>query len=455
MQVTQRARARLHSIRRLTSPALFSLALYLLLAAPLARAGDAPLEVGFGRRSIVTKVPGVSLGGYGGRGLIPALGVHDACFVKAMVVRTPGGAIAIVTADLIGVQRTILEAIRARPLPSRVALRVDDILIAASHTHAGYGSLAQPTGGPGLDALFFVTCGPFKRAFFDELVEKIEAALTDAWDDLAPARLGVGAADVPGLQHNRGRPGGEDDPEIGVIEATAPDGRVRGLLVNFTGHPVILGVENLELSAEFPGAMQRELEARFPGATAMFTQGAEGDETVSAVGGPGPFARVEATGKRLADEVAKIAARIEPRERVAVSARTVEVEMPRGEDIAERLKALAGIRRSVFSEAVLGDTLLMGVPGEPCAQIGLDMKAAARARGFAHAFVIGLADDHCGYFVHASDYAPGRETSHEYEKRLNFYGRGIGAFIVRTHMLGFDPRPLEGGKAEGREREGF
>lgn len=410
-----------------------------------ARAEERALEVGFGHRSLVTEERGVTLGGYGGRGLIAAMGVHDATFAKAIVVRTPERTLAIVTVDLIGVQKTILAALRARPFPERVRIAPEDVLVAASHTHAGYGSLAKATGAPLLDGLFFVTCGPFDQRFFDELVEKIRGAVADAWDDLAPASIGVGSEAVPGLSRNRGRSGGPVDPEVGVVKVVGAGGAVRGLLVNFAAHPVILGADNFYLSAEFPGAMQRALEARFPGATVLFSQGAEGDVSPRVPDGDygdDDFAKVEATGRRLAEHVARIAAGVRAAPAMRVSARILECDMPPPAAPRDWVRYLGGAKKSVFQQIVLGDTLLMAIPGEPCCRIGLDLKAAARRQGFAHAFVVGLANDHCGYFVHAEDYAPGREKSHEYEKSLNFYGPEIGDFFVKVHEGIFDPRPL-------------
>ncbi|RME70110.1 MAG: hypothetical protein D6776_12145 [Planctomycetota bacterium] len=423
------------------------------MAPALASPGETGLEVGFGRVSLVTEIPGVTLGGYGGRGLVPAQGVHDPTYVKAMVIRTPQRAVALVTYDLIGVQRTILEAIRRRGLPARVRLTADDLLLCASHTHAGYGSLAQRTGGLLLDGLFFVTCGPFRRAFFDEVVERTIAAITAAWDDLAPARIGVGSGRFEGLSHNRGRHGDVTDPEIGLIKVTDPRGRVRGLVVNFTAHPTILGADNLLLSAGYPGALQRALERRYPGATVLFTNGAEGDTSVSVPDGryANVWERVEATGRRLADCVAQIEPGIETRPSVGLAFRCLRVRFPEPSGWRARLKFRGGQPDSLFCQLVIGDAIFMGVPGEPCCRIGLDMKAAARRRGFRHAFVLGLAQDHCGYFVHACDYGPGMEESHDYEKQLNFYGPGVGAFIVRTHMetLGLAPIVTERRPAAG------
>ncbi len=433
--------------------------LVLLVAGPLlADEAAAPgLEVGFGRRSLVTERRGVTLGGYGGRGLLPALGVHDPTLVKAMVVRTPDATIALVTLDLIGVQRTILDALRAPPLPERVRLDPADVLICASHTHAGYGSLARSTGALYLDALFFATCGPFDERFFKDTTERVREAIVEAWDDLEPARIGVGSGPTEGLNRNRGRGDAPVDREIGVVRIDAPDGRVRGLLVNFSAHPTILGGDNLLLSAEWPGAMQRALEERYPGATAMFANGAEGDLSIVAPGehGGDSWAKVEAAGRAVAARAAEVADGIATRADVRVAARGLECEMPRGpRDARGRLRRF-GADRGLFHQVVIGDAILMALPGEPCARIGLDLKEQARGRGFKHAFVVGLAQDHLGYFVHADDYAPGLEKSHDYEKSLNLFGPEVGAFFLDVHGKRFDPKPLAPREAPAKAAREF
>ena len=410
-----------------------------LLAAPAQT-----LEVGFAKRSLVTEKKRVSLGGYGGRGLVPMHTVHDPVYVKAMVIKSGDEAFCLVTFDLIGVQRTLLEGLERRGFPEHVGLQREDLLLCASHTHSSYGGLAKPTGAWYLDGLFLVTCGPFNRGLFEEVLDKTHATIVEAWESLAPARFGAGSEEVPGLSRNRGRSGDVTDPELGVLKVTAPDGALRGLVVNFTAHPTQLGADNFAVSGAYPGAMQRVLEERYPGATVLFTNGAEGDQSVS--GPPGEFAttweKVEATGARLADHVDRIQAGIETRAQLALETHSATFALPKPGSFKERLKHTGGAKKSLFAQVTLGDTLLMGVPGEPCCRIGLDLKRGAKELGFRHAFVIGLAQDHCGYFVHAHDYGPGFETSHDYEKKLNLYGHGIGEFLVDVHLRRFAPTPL-------------
>ncbi len=425
------------------STAIF-VALILLAGNGVSGADAAPLEAGFARRSLVTQFSWISLAGYGGRALLPATGVHDETYVKVMVLRTPDEAVAIVTFDLIGVQRSLLTGVEAQPFPARVELDFDHILYTASHTHAGYGRLAQRTGAWGLDSLFLLAVGFFHQGFFDETVGRVHEAIVEAWDDLEPAMLGAGSGVVKGLSRNRGRKRGPTDPELGVIKVTDREGALRGLLVNFTAHPILLGIDNFKLSAGYPGSMQRALEELHPGITALFINGAEGDQSirVSKRNHPDDWSRMEHAGQRLARNVDRIQQAIEVREDVPIAMNQLEVEMPVPETRWLRWKRTGAPDTSIVSQVVLGDTLLLGYPGEPCVQIGLDHKQRAKRLGFRQVFAVGLAQDHLGYFVHESDYAPGRSDSHDYEKQYNFYGPKIGDFFGEVHFERLDPRPL-------------
>lgn len=125
--------------------------------------------------------------------------------------------------------------------------------------------------------------------------------------------------------------------------------------------------------------------------------------------------------------------------RVALSSRALEVALPSPTSLHDRLGAR---RTGLFRQIIIGDAILMTVPGEPCAQIGLDLKEGMRELGFRVPMLIGLAQDHIGYFVHALDYSEKRVGSHGYEKSLNFYGEAIGSFFARVHEDEFAPAPL-------------
>ena len=67
------------------------------------------------------------------------------------------------------------------------------------------------------------------------------------------------------------------DPVLSVLRVQDPAGRARAVLVHYACHATVLGPDNLQYSADYPGAMRRLIEKERPGVTALFVQGAAGD----------------------------------------------------------------------------------------------------------------------------------------------------------------------------------
>ncbi len=59
------------------------------------------------------------------------------------------------------------------------------------------------------------------------------------------------------LGHNRRRvrADGTVDPSVAVVAFDTPDGEPIATLINLAIHPVVLGLDNLEHTADFAGAM--------------------------------------------------------------------------------------------------------------------------------------------------------------------------------------------------------
>jgi hypothetical protein len=78
-----------------------------------------------------------------------------------------------------------------------------------------------------------------------------------------------------------------------------------------------------------------------------------------------------------------------------------------------------------FQAIRIDDAVLLGVPGEPLTAVGLDLKARARALGFARPVVVGLANDHVGYIADPIEYDLGG-----YEAMMTFFGRDESLFVA-------------------------
>ena len=80
----------------------------------------------------------------------------------------------------------------------------------------------------------------------------------------------------------------------------------------------------------------------------------------------------------------------------------------------------------------LGDLLILGVPGEMAADLGLQLKARARLATGATAVTIGgLADEWVSYILTAEQYRRGG-----YEASVSFYGETLGATVVEGVLRG-------------------
>jgi len=360
------------------------------------------------------------LGGYGGRKGAPMTGVHDPIMAKALWLETPTDKVCLVTTDLIG----SLVSIRDRIKPADAS-----VLLCASHNHSGPGGLAK--------GFWELAMGKFDSEFTEEIVGKLRDAVARARANRKPARLAFARADAPGFSRNRRQKGGPVDPELNVLLVTDGLDRPLAVVANYTAHGTILSDRNMLLSGDWQGALQREMERQFPTAVALYTNGAEGNIAPSSPAeGDGGFERTEALGKALADRVANLVRGIEKTtETVKLSYVERGVELP-----SPTLPAAP--KTSVLGLLEINGTRRFCFPGEPFVELGLELK-----KRFPGSWILGLANDHLGYFLTEEGYARGG-----YERMVSFYGPKMGPWLLaRLTELGegkhAQDRP---GESEGR-----
>ncbi|MEE2777346.1 MAG: neutral/alkaline non-lysosomal ceramidase N-terminal domain-containing protein [Acidobacteriota bacterium] len=295
------------------------------MTAPL----SAELRVGVARADITPPLGG-AMYGYGARGSNTSTGVHDPLYAKVLVASAGGETVALVTLDLGAFEKD--RAARVQQAVERET-GIDHVLLVASHSHSA----------PSYELDFPSADRPYARSAEAAIV----AAVVQAKDRLAPARLAVGwgraeeghnrrqvreDGTVHMLWGNRERvPTSPVDYAVGVVAFDSLAGAPLATLVNFNTHPVVLGPENLEISADYPGAMMAKIESDI-GGQAMFVQGAAGDinpfwdKTAPADGG---FEQMSAMGEALATEVIRVRAELGPGgdvERLSVVTEEVALE---------------------------------------------------------------------------------------------------------------------------------
>ena len=388
------------------------------------------LRAGFGK--IELPVPaGVELVGYPNREG-PATGVRDPLHARALVVEDGGGRhVALCALDLCYVMEDIVAAARKR-LAARGLVPADALFVSATHTHSGPHD-ADPTAFPdGLDAL-------------------IEQAVAQACERLEPARIGAGMGYVHGHAINRRRLEDPVDPALPVVRVDAADGRTLGLVHAFGCHPVVLGPDSRLVSADWPGESCRRLEVALgDGAVALFLQGASGDVNPLTEGmrarldegrvvvstaqldhyyGPdeppwqigerigGTDTELELLGGAVADEALRVHRGIATDADGAVWTRRLAVAHGDGPPAIAPTALTVGHHQprvapdTPLEVMLLGldgpGVVLVGMPGEPFADTGVELRRALRAAGARHPFAIGQANGRRAYLPPAHAFADG------------------------------------------------
>ena len=205
-------------------------------------------------------------------------GVHDPLWARAAVFAGTDSALAILSADAIGLSRDLfgpgrdfVAEVRERAA-SGTGLTPANIMLTATHAHSvpetyGITRLWEREG-----------CQPWLEVWADQLATAIRLA----WSDRRPARLSRGAANVHGLARNRrghfvtdGTTPALDETLSVLLAERGASGPV--IVANAACHPVTVQVQPL-VSADFPGvALATAEKALGRDSACLFVQGAAGD----------------------------------------------------------------------------------------------------------------------------------------------------------------------------------
>lgn len=342
--------------------------------------GEGPLEAGAAAVPLDTPA-GTPVAGFP-RLRWASLGIRDVPMARAAVLSEPGFAAALVSVDILLVPAALRRAVEARVAD----LKLDALVLAATHTHSGPGGYWKDRLGE-----WFGT-GPYDEGAKDALASRIAEAVRAAAAARSPATLSAARALVPGLARNRD--GGEVDGRLLALRATGPDGRVVAEVVVFPAHATVADSSARLISADWPGALARAL----PGVTVVL-QGAVGDQTwnLDPARGTGP----EAYARALASEVARLD--FPPGDpRPALGAATAEVALPAPSfgAVPRFLDRLVSNllwswlpERTSVTALRLGPALLLAVPAEPAAEVGRRWRDALGD----DSEVVSLAGDYLGY----------------------------------------------------------
>ncbi len=388
---------------------------------------------------------GIPMAGYSVR---YSKGTLDPVEARVLAMSDGSRTVAFVTLDLCyPFDPPVMDEIRAA-----VRDTVSEVIFHASHTHSGPTYAASPEA--------------VKHA-----IPRVAGAIQAAARSMTPARIGNGWGQVYiGFNRRYLEPDGSlemlwrnetkisttfpVDPTVGVIRFDRMDGSPMAVLVHYSCHPVVLGPENLDYSADYPGEMRRYIEQAI-GGMAFFLQGAPGDINPFYDKTPlsqDAVALMKQTGRTIGAEAVRVAKRIQTSAPSTPRIQTKTVIVPsRNRWNEEKLRVAvdekfhmepARAARLMADNMQLPVTTLLlrtgdpdqdlafvGLPGEPFVEFETQLRSRSP---MPNSFLIGYTN---GYFAYFPTIAAAVRGGYGADSTVNPTEVGLGERMVNTGLI--------------------
>ena len=342
----------------------------------------AEIRVGLAQTDITPPIGGTTAGYASAE---PTVGVHDPLTARVMVLQSDDRCIAMAVCDLCVYNSDDL-------YDEMDSLGVDQLLLLNTHTHSGANTR---------DADFPSPDEPWTKTIDERIIEAIRQAKENMFVGHFAAGEGFvqlgynrlihrGKHSVTFFENPNRIPYGQVDPQVGVIRITDDQDTVRGVLINYACHPVVLGPRNRMISSDYPGVTRDVIEdAMGEACMCIFLQGAAGDinPLFMARGDDRDqdFEIVDAMGAALADEVKRTLALMED----ATGKSDSFTYLSSRETFRHRFEPDQELDLGATTLLINDDIALTTMPGEPFHRFAKEFREKADVP---HAYLLG----YCG-----------------------------------------------------------
>ncbi|MDP8255556.1 MAG: hypothetical protein P9M14_07405 [Candidatus Alcyoniella australis] len=413
---------------------------------------DQPFEVGFARVELPVE-HSVMMGGYGTYFLSDyfcrwSSGTHDPLYATAAAF-APSDAepIIVIHIDAVGVIITEVERIQQQ-ISEALAIAPERIVVCSSHSH----------GAPDTVGIWGVMLPP-KTGRDDDYIEALVAGAVqaglDAYQARTPATLEFAAGTESDLHYNPQTTVDDaaiTDDNTSLMVARDAAGELIGTLFNWGCHPMVMGPQNSEITADYPGAYYRLMDAEIGGIN-MYVNSSLGatvhpqnPEYGFEIDGNqwGTWEDVDNFGRVLADDAQLLLLQAQTLTDYRVHLVHKEIygklENPlfamAGElDLIPRdMPPLGEYGATTMTAFSIGNVRFGTVPGELVPDLGLECRALM---GGDHQFLITLGMDWLGYIMTEEQY---RKLTYIYFSILSV-GPEMGPKVIEEYTEIFNAWP--------------
>ena len=224
-------------------------------------------------------------------------GIHDPLFASALYLHDGSNGVMLVAVDVLMLSYDTVGQCRTQ-IGQATGLPIESILISTTHTHS-----APVT----IELLAFRSdpvVPPVDPEYLDSVCQGIIGAATEAYSQAVPACAAVTTANAVGVGGNRHRVDGPSNPEVDVLyvrekETLSPI----ALSMVYSMHPTVLHEDSTLVSSDFPAYARERLAHHLPGVTVLYHTGPSGNQSPRHHVAGQTFAEAERLGHKLGDAV--------------------------------------------------------------------------------------------------------------------------------------------------------
>lgn len=391
------------------------------------------------------------------------IGTHDKLFTKALTIDNGLERFIVITNDLLCVDDDLVKKVTEK-INENEKIDEKNIFICASHTHGG-PEICQWKFSEDDFSLDYET-----QKLRKEIIDIIADNAIESLKNLVPVEIGFGNEKCSDVACNRIDKDLPSDCFVNVIELRKFDKSPLCILVNYTCHPTVMGAENLYITADYPGELQKLLEDHFSGqAVAMFINGACGNQSTRFTRRSQNFDEVGRMGNIVYESTIKALNNITDFkswiEMKSIKTLTdfPQKKLPSYDEAIKVMEKAKMVRENVISSHAepwkirkaitkyqgavatlelikhikdgykiysyiqlmqLGDILIVGVPVELFVEYGIEIKKISK---YKNTIIAGYTNNMLGYV-----YTPESYHDCDYEAWSSPFGIDTGKFVVET-----------------------
>ncbi|MGM7678655.1 neutral/alkaline non-lysosomal ceramidase N-terminal domain-containing protein [Microbacterium sp. A94] len=402
----------------------------------------------------ITPVPGLTLGGFAAR-TGAATGTHAPLEANMLLLEDPSGLRVLwISIDALAIGEHLREAI-VTAIARRPGLRVDEVIIVASHTHSapsGWCGTIHPVLPAEEDIADIIRVA-------EVIGERVSAAANAG---IHPVRLEYACTEIVDVATNRHSPDGPHDPSSLVLAVRTDSGRLLAVMFDFACHPTVLGPENALYSPDWVHGARARIrtgESADPRTPVLFLPGCSGDASARFTRRDRSTGEADRLGAKVGEQISTALAQttavhgplsirrqtitvpVHTRE-PAASGASEEISNLGGrvaESLAEGIRSARAMAESDLPTRMEIRTTRVSIPPLSWLHTPFEIAASLRdmiAANDAMCRVIGYTDGYLGYLADDASHNAG-----DYEALSSFFGaHDTNELAVRLSKAGVERR---------------